>query len=59
MILEEAIAHCEAQAVKESECNPGCALEHRQLANWLKELKAYRETVSVGPLFLHLKELKP
>lgn len=25
-----------------------CAVEHRQLAEWLKELKAYRETYPYG-----------
>lgn len=53
MTLEEAIKHCEEVAEKYCEkveegltaddfCD-SCASEHRQLAEWLKELKAYRE----------------
>ena len=39
MTLEEAIIHC-----KEKACdNTQCALEHRQLAEWLKELQALRK----------------
>lgn len=39
MTLEEAIIHC-----KEKACdNTQCALEHRQLAEWLKELQQYRK----------------
>ena len=38
MTLEEAIIHC-----KEKACdNTQCALEHRQLAEWLKELQSLR-----------------
>lgn len=38
MTLEEAIIHC-----KEKACdNTQCALEHRQLAEWLEELQQYR-----------------
>ena len=47
MTLEEAIKHCEEIAEEErSMCVPGCdkcADEHLQLAEWLKELKAFRE----------------
>lgn len=58
MTLEEAIKHCEevAESKKkqvengdwekgsptERDCHE-CASEHRQLAEWLKELKKYRE----------------
>ena len=35
MTLEEAIKHCEQKAGDNSEC----ALEHRQLAKWLKQLQ--------------------
>ena len=35
MTLEEAIKHCEQKACDNSEC----ALEHRQLAKWLKQLQ--------------------
>lgn len=39
MTLEEAITHC-----KEKACdNTQCALEHRQLAEWLQELQQYRK----------------
>lgn len=53
MTLEEAIKHCEEVAEKYCEkveegltaddfCD-SCASEHRQLAEWLRELKAYRK----------------
>ena len=39
LTLEEAIIHC-----KEKACdNTQCALEHRQLAEWLEELQQYRK----------------
>lgn len=38
--LDEAIEHCEQKSCSDTEC----ANEHRQLAEWLKELKAYRKT---------------
>ena len=39
MTLEEAIIHC-----KEKACdNTQCALEHKQLAEWLQELQQYRK----------------
>lgn len=41
MTLEEAIKHCEEQA--EKHCGDGCGMEHKQLAEWLKELKKLRE----------------
>ena len=40
MTLDEAIAHCEE--VLESACGK-CAEEHRQLAEWLKELRERRQ----------------
>lgn len=54
LTLEEAIKHCEEVAEeneKTCEAKPNvfleryrkCASEHRQLAEWLRELKAYRE----------------
>ena len=50
MTLEEAIKHCEevAEEAKRTPCIKGglvekCGQEHEQLAEWLKELKAYRE----------------
>lgn len=40
MTLDQAIKHCEEKA----ECKDGeCSKEHAQLAEWLKELKYYRE----------------
>lgn len=45
MTLDEAIQHCEE--VADTPCftdeEAKCYSEHRQLAEWLKELKAYRE----------------
>lgn len=38
MTLDEAIQHCEEKAL----CDDACGLEHKQLAEWLKELKGYR-----------------
>lgn len=38
MTLDEAIQHCEERAL----CGDVCGLEHKQLAEWLKELKGYR-----------------
>ena len=42
MTLNEAIQH--AEAIVNSQCGE-CAEEHRQLAEWLKELKYRREAV--------------
>jgi hypothetical protein len=42
MTLDEAIKHCEEVAEKLCICDE-CAEEHRQLAEWLEELKTYRE----------------
>lgn len=55
--LDEAIQHClevaeqKEQEAKEAHVLSGmdcleCAKEHRQLAKWLKELKAYREILA-------------
>lgn len=42
LTLDEAIAHC-----KEKSCsNSACALQHQQLAQWLTELKEYKEQKS-------------
>lgn len=38
MTLDEAIQHCEEKAI----CGDACGLEHKQLAEWLRELKRYR-----------------
>jgi len=43
MTLEEAIKHCE-EVADNNTCE--CAMEHRQLAEWLKELKAIRDIVN-------------
>ena len=44
MTLQEAIQHCRKQVQEQAKkgCY-SCAEEHQQLAEWLKELKAYRE----------------
>ena len=39
MTIQEAIIHCEEKA---QQCNK-CSEEHRQLANWLKELSEYHK----------------
>ena len=41
MTLDEAIKHCEEVAEKDCICEE-CASEHRQLAEWLKELQNYQ-----------------
>lgn len=43
MTLEEAIKHCKEKSCGESQC----ALEHKQLAEWLMELKAYRQKYGI------------
>ena len=43
MTLNEAIRHAEEKACG----NTGCAEEHRQLAEWLKELKELRVQMSM------------
>lgn len=63
MTLEEAIIHCEEVAeIKRKQAENGdwekgsptecdcleCAEEHRQLAEWLKELRAFRERAPKG-----------
>lgn len=40
MTLDEAIAH--AEEVANASCDE-CSKEHKQLAEWLKELKRYKE----------------
>ena len=55
MTLDEAIIHCEEVAdgmTEQGKCVE-CAEEHRQLAEWLKELKMYREMIpSASEVFL-------
>ena len=40
MTIDEAIKHCEE--VADSKCD-ACGAEHKQLAEWLKELKEIKE----------------
>lgn len=42
MTIEEAIKHC--NNIASSQCNE-CGEEHKQLAEWLKELRCLREVV--------------
>ena len=44
MTIDEAIRHCEEVADKMNDCE--CAADHRQLAEWLTELKELREIFS-------------
>lgn len=48
MTIDEAIKHCMDIAETQEMCSNGkkCAKEHRQLAEWLKELKALKEQES-------------
>lgn len=46
MTLDEAIKH--AEEIAESRCDE-CGREHRQLVEWLKELKEYREQEQTSP----------
>lgn len=39
MTLDEAIQHCEEKA----QCRTACGMEHKQLAEWLRELKEFRK----------------
>lgn len=43
MTLDEAIQHCKEKAKEQCSCNYNCALEHKQLAIWLSDLKALTE----------------
>lgn len=45
MTLDEAILHCEevADSCAVTDGSRKCEAEHRQLAEWLRELKMYRE----------------
>ncbi len=42
MILEEVIKHCQKIANGQSSKNEKYSIEHKQLAEWLKELQYYR-----------------
>ena len=54
MTLDEAIQHCEEKA----ECGDACGQEHKQLADWLKELKQARENGIKEEFWLVCKETK-
>ena len=43
MTLDEAIKHAEEVANDMELCCEECAKEHRQLAEWLKELQEYKK----------------
>jgi DNA-directed RNA polymerase alpha subunit len=45
MTLDEAIEH--AKEIANSQCNE-CGKQHKQLADWLEELKQYREQSKRG-----------
>jgi hypothetical protein len=58
MMIDEAIAHAEAVA---QSCDGECADDHRQLAEWLKELKQWQklvEEIDLRPESL-MKPLRP
>lgn len=42
MTLDEAIRHCEDVANDRCGCAEDCVSEHRQLADWLRELQRYQ-----------------
>lgn len=49
MTLDEAIKHCEEQAIKNEKLNCiNCAKEHKQLAEWLKDYKILKERILEG-----------
>lgn len=50
MTLDEAIKHCEEKV----DCTE-CGMQHKQLAEWLKELKVLRERGSVDQCIIHLR----
>lgn len=45
MTIDEAILHCKEVALRCSEEQRECALEHVQLIDWLKEVKCLRKIV--------------
>lgn len=49
MTLDEAIKHCEEVAEDRAGCAEDCVEEHRQLAEWLKELKRLRAVIDNMP----------
>lgn len=53
MTLDEAIKHCNEVACKHDKC----AMEHKQLAEWLKELKELRSQTTWKPSEEQMKAL--
>lgn len=53
MTLNEAIQHCEEKAL----CGDACGLEHKQLAEWLKELRSYRMDEESKPTKADVKKV--
>lgn len=49
MTLDEAIKHC--KEVAESCNNSECALDHKQLATWLEELKRFKQPINYDRLY--------
>lgn len=47
MSIDDAILHCKARA--KADCSE-CAKEHEQLAEWLEELKGYKQLEEQGKL---------
>lgn len=50
MELNEAIAHARRVAEGCGADNPGCAYQHDKLAEWLEELKRYKELGTIERL---------
>lgn len=48
LTLDEAIRHAQAIADNEAVCS-SCRAEHRQLAEWLRELRAIKELTAYHP----------
>jgi len=61
MTLEEEIKHHEqiADSYKDTVPDCDCAKKHRQLAEWLKELKYYREECETFKVKRIIKSLEP
>jgi hypothetical protein len=61
MTIDEAIQHCEE--VADTPCftdeEAKCYSEHRQLAEWLKELKAYRNKSEIPNKWIPVSERLP
>ena len=57
MTIDEAIAHSEEVANDMAKCCDECAAEHKQLAEWLQELKGLREQIKWIPVSERLPEV--